>query len=81
MISIYPLFVSFFLALGACAIPKQLFDRTEAAVAETYFSSSWTDGAGKVSYKNSAGGLFSVTWGGNKGNFVVGKGWNTGSAR
>ncbi len=46
-----------------------------------YYSSSWNDGTAKVNYKNGAGGQYSVTWSGNKGNFVVGKGWNSGGAR
>ena len=46
-----------------------------------YYSSFWTDNGETVSYKNGAGGQFSVTWSGTKGNFVCGKGWNTGSAR
>ncbi|KAK3328283.1 glycoside hydrolase, partial [Cercophora scortea] len=46
-----------------------------------YFWSSWTDGKAKITQKNEADGKFSVKWSGDKGNFVIGKGWNTGSAR
>ncbi|KAB2580368.1 putative endo- -beta-xylanase protein [Lasiodiplodia theobromae] len=46
-----------------------------------YFYSFWTDGAGQVTYTNGAGGSYSVTWSGNAGNWVGGKGWQTGSAR
>lgn len=49
--------------------------------AENYYSSSWSDGTAKMSYKNGAGGLYSVTWTGNKGNFVVGKGWSPGGSK
>ncbi|OBT85731.1 hypothetical protein VE02_05222 [Pseudogymnoascus sp. 03VT05] len=46
-----------------------------------FYYSFWTDGAGDVTYTNKAGGEYSVTWSGNAGNFVGGKGWNPGSAR
>lgn len=46
-----------------------------------YFYSFWTDGTGQVTYTNGAGGSYSVTWSGNTGNWVGGKGWQTGSAR
>ncbi|OMP89048.1 Endo-1,4-beta-xylanase A [Diplodia seriata] len=46
-----------------------------------YFYSFWTDGAATVTYTNGAAGSYSVTWSGNAGNWVGGKGWQTGSAR
>jgi len=46
-----------------------------------YYYSFWTDGAGEVTYTNGAGGSYTVTWSGNNGNFVGGKGWNPGAAR
>jgi endo-1,4-beta-xylanase len=46
-----------------------------------YYYSFWTDGSGDVTYTNDAGGEYSVTWSGNAGNFVAGKGWNPGAAR
>lgn len=48
---------------------------------QSYYSTNWSDGTAKAKYTNGAGGLFSVTWSGNKGNFVCGKGWNPGSSR
>lgn len=46
--------------------------------ADSYYSSDWTDGTAKAKYTNGPGGQYSVNWTGNKGNFVCGKGWNTG---
>lgn len=52
-----------------------------AAPAANYFWSSWTDGKAKITQKNGPDGQFSVKWSGDKGNFVIGKGWNPGSNR
>jgi endo-1,4-beta-xylanase len=46
-----------------------------------FYYSFWTDGTGAVTYTNDAGGEYAVTWTGNQGNFVAGKGWNPGSAQ
>ena len=51
------------------------------ASAQSYFSSWWTDGVAKAKYSNGSGGKYDVTWSGNKGNFVGGKGWSTGGSR
>jgi len=42
---------------------------------------NWTDGTAKVNCKSGKGGSYTVSWSGNKGNFVCGKGWNSGEAR
>lgn len=46
-----------------------------------FYYSYWTDGQGQISYNNGAAGNYKVTWSGNQGNFVGGKGWNPGAAR
>ncbi|KAF1348891.1 xylanase [Delphinella strobiligena] len=45
-----------------------------------FFYSNYTDGTGTVTYTNGAAGEYTVKWT-DSGNFVVGKGWSTGSAR
>lgn len=54
---------------------------TSTSSSDNYISSSWTDGVAKAKYNNGKGGEFDVTWTGNKGNFVCGKGWSPGGAR
>ncbi|TVY62849.1 Endo-1,4-beta-xylanase A [Lachnellula suecica] len=68
-------------AFGAFATAGKIVGRDISSGAANYFSSSWTDGVAKMKYTNGAAGEYSVTWTGNKGNFVVGKGWSTGGAK
>jgi len=46
-----------------------------------FYYSFWTDGTGQVTYTNGNAGEYKVSWTGNKGNFVAGKGWRPGAAR
>ncbi|MDP4183143.1 MAG: glycoside hydrolase family 11 protein [Bacillota bacterium] len=50
-----------------------------AFAASSYYWQNYNSGGGTVNATNGSGGSFSVTWK-NCGNFVIGKGWNTGSA-
>jgi len=61
--------------LTAAVMSFSLFAAT--ASANTYWQ-YWTDGGGTVNAVNGAGGNYSVNWT-NSGNFVIGKGWATGS--
>jgi endo-1,4-beta-xylanase len=71
-------------AFGVFAHDGGVLQRDEAStldVAASYYSTSWNDGSAKMKYTNGPEGQYSVTWSGNKGNFVVGKGWNPGGSR
>ncbi|KAK3900970.1 endo-1,4-beta-xylanase B [Staphylotrichum tortipilum] len=60
---------------------RQTLTSSQTGTNNGFYYSFWTDGAGQVSYTNKAAGEYSVTWSGNNGNFVGGKGWNPGAAR
>jgi endo-1,4-beta-xylanase len=60
---------------------RQTLTSSSTGTNNGFYYSFWTDGAGTVSYTNKAAGEYSVTWSGNNGNFVGGKGWNPGAAR
>jgi len=46
-----------------------------------FYYSWWTDGSGTATYTNGNAGSYTLTWSGNAGNMVGGKGWNPGAAR
>ena len=79
------------LLLGSCAVVSalpalpeigDLVDHNQLAARQgSFYSSNWNDGTAKVSYKSGSGGSYTVTWSGDKGNFVCGKGYNPGGAR
>ncbi|KAJ5979847.1 Concanavalin A-like lectins/glucanase [Penicillium waksmanii] len=79
--------LSFFtLAAGALSASSELSKRETYTSSSTgtsngYYYSFWTDGSGDVTYSNGAAGEYSVTWTGDNGNFVAGKGWNPGGSR
>jgi endo-1,4-beta-xylanase len=60
------------------ALPSEILDRETDA---SFYSSTWGDGTAKYTYTNGANGQYGVVWSGNKGNFVVGKGYNPGGPR
>ncbi|GAB2693549.1 glycoside hydrolase family 11 protein [Paenibacillus thermoaerophilus] len=63
-------------AFVAALMSFSMFSATSNAA--TNYWQYWTDGGGTVNATNGSGGNYSVTWT-NSGNFVVGKGWSTGS--
>ncbi|KIO21515.1 carbohydrate-binding module family 1 protein [Tulasnella calospora MUT 4182] len=62
-------------------VARQAITTSETGTNNGYYYSFWTDGAGQVTYTNGPGGQYNVTWSGDAGNFVGGKGWNPGAAR
>nr|CDS82489.1 glycoside hydrolase family 11 enzyme [uncultured eukaryote] len=74
---------------GAVALPTNSTESLLARRAGTpssagthsgYYYSWWTDNAGQATYTNLNGGQYSLSWSGNNGNLVGGKGWNPGTA-
>lgn len=89
MVSFSSLFLAVLAVAGVLSAPTtalstHLEKRLTSSATGTsggYYYSFWTDGSGGVTYTNGNAGQYSVVWTGNKGNFVGGKGWATGSAR
>ncbi|KAK7188226.1 hypothetical protein DPSP01_001773 [Paraphaeosphaeria sporulosa] len=91
MVSFTALFTAATAFAGALAAPTDLAKRAPTELVERgtpsstgmnngYYYSFWTDGGSDVTYTNGAAGSYSVKWA-SGGNFVGGKGWQTGSAR
>lgn len=86
MVSFSSVFIAISAIAGALAAPSELLSVRSGTPSSTgtnngYYYSFWTDGAGDVTYTNKAGGEYAVSWSGNAGNFVGGKGWNPGTSR
>jgi len=93
MVFLSSLFVALSAVAGALALPglpsnlntTELFARagspSSTGTNGGFYYSFWTDGTGDVTYTNGNAGAYTVTWTGNQGNFVAGKGWNPGSAQ
>ncbi|KIO21517.1 glycoside hydrolase family 11 protein [Tulasnella calospora MUT 4182] len=62
-------------------VARQAITTSQTGTNNGYYYSFWTDGAGQVTYTNGSGGQYSVTWSGNVGHWIGGKGWNPGSAQ
>jgi xylanase family 11 (EC:3.2.1.8) len=70
-------FKKIFMLICTFLISFSLLTVTAFADTTNYWQ-NWSDGVGTVNASNLAGGQYSVSWS-NCGNFVVGKGWSTGS--
>ncbi|KAF9258944.1 glycoside hydrolase [Marasmius fiardii PR-910] len=93
MVSFTSLFVATVAAAGVLAAPATnatieanvpvLVERggtpSSTGTSNGYYYSWWTDNAAQATYTNNAGGSYTLTWSGNNGNLVGGKGWNPGS--
>lgn len=69
------------LADTSALVPRAAISSSATGTTDGFYWSFWTDTPGDAQYTNGAGGEFSVTWSGNKGNFVAGKGWSKASGQ
>lgn len=82
MVSFYSLFLAIASVASVYAAPAEGVELV--ARADTgpvgYFSYWWTDGAANATYTNGSGGIYTIAWSNNTGQFVGGKGWNPGTS-
>ena len=83
MVSFFSILVALSAAAGVLTSPVELAPRA-GTPSETGYNNGFYyqvyNGGTDVVYTNGAGGAYTVDWEGN-GDFVVGKGWNPGSAQ
>ncbi|KAH8832999.1 xylanase [Flagelloscypha sp. PMI_526] len=92
MVSFTALALTLVAAIGAFAVPTDASEGTThvhdrratpngQGTSNGYFYSWWSDGADSTAtYTNGASGNYALTWSGNNGNLVGGKGWNPGTS-
>ncbi|CCQ33829.1 chitinase protein [Halorhabdus tiamatea SARL4B] len=68
------------LGVGSLASPAAAITENQTGTHDGYFYSFWTNDQGSVEMTLESGGSYSVDWS-NTGNFVCGKGWETGARR
>lgn len=84
MVSFTSLIALLFTTTGAFASTGDIQKRYSSSSTGTsngYYYSYWTDGTAEATYSNGDSGEYSITWTGDVGNFVGGKGWNPGGSR
>jgi endo-1,4-beta-xylanase len=60
------------------AAPAELINISKR---QGYYWQNWSEGSGSWNCQSGNAGAYSVTWNGNNGGFVCGKGWQGGGAR